>query len=214
MKSQAWAWTICLAAIAAPSAAAAATTINGTDTVNDVFCLADDALGGHHVRLNSNPKPWGGFPVTLSGKGGNDVLVINQAGACTCSCGTASSNFSYAGQTVTLNGDSGGDTLIGGAGGTTFLNGGDGNDLLVSYTSDDDGLAGGAGADRIFDLGGSNESIFGGTGNDCIEDVDCAYNSCDCEEDPGDNDSSPCAGAAQPCANCESADACTAWSCP
>ncbi|WP_415233561.1 calcium-binding protein, partial [Pseudorhodobacter sp.] len=101
----------------------------------------------------------GGGDVYMSGRGGNDLLSANVAGA-----GNA-----------TIEGGLGNDTIIGGPLGD-WLYGGLGDDVIESHSSGDqasgDFISGGFGDDTI--LGGHLDFIIGGDGSDEIQ-LDAAH---------------------------------------
>ncbi len=96
--------------------------------------------------------------ITVDGAGGNDLLAAQPA---LPPPGQAA--LSGISLPVTMTGDAGNDTLIGGPQGDT-LNGGDGNDTLIGSTGNDT-LLGGAGDDLLEGDAGA-DSLIGGDGND------------------------------------------------
>jgi Ca2+-binding RTX toxin-like protein len=93
--------------------------------------------------------------ITVDAKGGNDVIVLDEASA----------PFTTE-EAVTLHGGSGDDTLIGGRGAVTMF--GEGGDDTIRSGDGDDIVSGGAGNDTI-QGGRGQDSIDLGSGNDTVQ---------------------------------------------
>jgi Ca2+-binding RTX toxin-like protein len=136
------------AAATSLSVASSALTFAGTEG-QDMFLVGPSATGGinvWYVALSGSFKLvlLGNFPtpsgITIDGRGGNDVIAVDDAVTVP----------------VQLLGGAGNDLLIGGAGNDLLL-GGAGNDILVGRAGHDT-LIGGDGTDFL--LGSASEDVF------------------------------------------------------
>lgn len=180
-----------------------ATTIDGTEG-DDEICLFSDSFGARRVCVNGDvaddPVT---LPITVNALGGNDTVVVRYSSMCTCSCGTSNElDFATYSSTITINGGSGIDRLVGGNG-TVLINGGPGTDDIIGGFMNDT-LDGDAGNDDIVDVGGT-DALYGGDDADCLQDVGCSFTVCDCEA-PGffEDETCACAGCTDPVFSCGS----------
>jgi Ca2+-binding RTX toxin-like protein len=138
------------------SSVASSETVNFVHPTGNVVVQTGE--GDDVVTVDSLDNLFGGV-VVVSGGGGNDLLTA--AGAAV---------------SVSFDGESGDDTLMGGAG-NDFLLGASGDDL-ISGGAGDDNILGGAGRDSLFgndgnDLvrgnGGTGDQVSGGLGDDTLD---------------------------------------------
>jgi Ca2+-binding RTX toxin-like protein len=153
----------------------ASSTVNG-NVGNDVITLAG---GGPNLLAGSgvfggkdndtiNILPTTFTQTTVNGNKGNDVITLNtvQGTGIFVFGGQDQDTINYfAGDSATLSGDLGDDSITATTGDNTIL-GGDGNDTVVAGTGIDS-ILGGVGNDSL-DGGGGSDLIFGGDGNDVI----------------------------------------------
>jgi Ca2+-binding RTX toxin-like protein len=155
---------------------AAILTVSGNASDNAIV-LSRDAAG--NLLANNGAIVLAGSPtvantslIRVFGKGGDDVLQINEASGAL----PAAALYGGAGNDA-LTGGSGNDQLYGGSGsdmllgkgGNDLLFGGDGNDTLTGGDADDQ-LFGEAGNDRfVWNPGDDTDVVEGGSGLDTVE---------------------------------------------
>src|SRR5439155_16190440 len=156
----------------------------------DAITLAEDATAGNGMsRLtsvaSSTPVEFAAPATSLliAAAAGNDTVTLTAIDSLfaagltvTGDDGIDSLDASALSLNVSLQGNIGADTLLGG-GGNDDLNGNSENDSIQGGAGDDsiqggagdDCLSGGAGNDTILGQGGSNDTVSGGLGNDSLD---------------------------------------------
>lgn len=117
----------------------------------------------------------------VGGAGADVMTVVRSSTAVSGDCAGTFTALTYNGSYLDLEGDSGNDTLYGGAG-VTDTYGEAGNDYLYGFSSAAYSF-GGAGNDNLFGEAGIYDVLYGEAGSDCLRDASNGWVTFDCGAD-------------------------------